>query len=152
MVCVGDINLASLHMQISKQELEEFFLHAKAKPVQKGIPNKQEERRSIHEQQPEDDSVSVYPSYATKADLLVDPLSGLEVTNHVNGNSSIVKTSKSLDDGEMIHSITKKVAFNNTVRDSSEDKSILDKLFGSSLTVNTSTILKEVILFLMSFA
>ncbi|KAK1376185.1 Uro-adherence factor A like [Heracleum sosnowskyi] len=122
---------------ISKQELEETFLQATTKPVQEGSPNKQEERRLIHE--------LVKNEQQPKVDLMAKPFSGLEVTNLINGNSSIVNTNKSLDDGEMIVLNTKKLAINNTGIDSNEDKSrsILDKLFGSSQTVNTSANLKE---------
>ncbi|WOG88608.1 hypothetical protein DCAR_0207843 [Daucus carota subsp. sativus] len=134
--------------ETSKQEIEENILLAKAKHVQKGIPGKQEEILSIHElvineKQPKDDNVEAL--FATKADPMVNPLSGLEVTNHVHGNTSILKTGKVLNDGKMVHSNTKKLIMNTTASDSNEDKSrsILDKLFGSSLTVNTSANLKE---------
>lgn len=144
MVYDGDLNLASLHMQISKQELEESFLQATPKPVTKATPNKQEERQLIHE--------LVKNEQQPKVDLMAKPFSGLEVTNQIYGNSSIMKTNKSLDDDEMIH-LNTKVIMNSTVSNSNEDKSrsILDKLFGSSQTVNTSANLKEVILFLMIF-
>lgn len=145
MVCDENLNLASLRMQISKQELEETFLQATAKPVQKAVPHKQEERRVIHE--------LVKNEQQPKVDLMAKPFSGLEVTNQIYGNSSIMKTNKSLDDGKKIH-LNTKVTMNNTISDSNEDKSrsIMDKLFGSSQTVNTSANLKEVILFLMIFA
>lgn len=145
MVCDENLNLASLCMQISKQELEETFLQATAKPVQKAVPHKQEERRVIHE--------LVKNEQQPKVDLMAKPFSGLEVTNQIYGNSSIMKTNKSLDDGEKIH-LNTKVTMNNTISDSNEDKSrsIMDKLFGSSQIVNTSANLKEVILFLMIFA
>lgn len=135
-------------MQIGKQELEEIFLHTKAKPVQNGIPEKQDERKSVHEQQLKDDSI--HASFATRGKLVVNPLSGLEVTDQLYGSSSILKATEALDDGEMIK-LDMKVTINDTVGDSNQDKSvsILDKLFGSSLTANTSANLKEVHVFSM---
>ncbi|KAL8114115.1 uncharacterized protein LOC141667013 isoform X2 [Apium graveolens] len=109
---------------------------ATAKPVQEAIPSKEEERRVIHE--------LVKNEQQLKVDLMAKPFSDLKVTNQMYGNSSIMKTNKSLDDGEMIHSNTK-VTMNNTICDYNEDKSrsILDKLFSSSQTVHTSANLKE---------
>lgn len=137
-------------MQIGKQELEETILHAKDKPLLNGIPDKQDERKSVHEQQLKDDSI--HASFATRGKLVANSLSGLEVTNQLYGSSSIVKATEALDDGEMIKLDTK-VTVNDTVGDLNQDKSvsILDKLFGSSLTANTSANIKEVHVFSMIF-
>lgn len=137
-------------MQIGKQELEEKFFLAKGKPVQNGISEKQDEKQSVRVQQLIDNSI--HASFATSGKMGANPLSGLEVTNQLYGSSSIVKGTEALDDGEMIHLDTK-VTTNDTVSDLNQDKSvsILDKLFGSSLTANASANLKEVQLFIMIF-
>ncbi|KAK1376854.1 Chorismate synthase [Heracleum sosnowskyi] len=131
--------LTSMHEKvIGKQELEEKILHAAAKPLQNGIRDKQDERKSVHEQQFKDDSIS--SSFATRGKLVVNSLSGLEVTNQLYGSSSIVKATEALDDGEII-----KLDLKINDGDLNKDKSvsILDKLFGSSLTAKTSANIKE---------
>ncbi|XP_017235472.1 uncharacterized protein LOC108209196 [Daucus carota subsp. sativus] len=127
---------------IGKQELEEKILHAKAMPMENGIPDKLDERKSVHDQQHKDDSI--HGSFATRGKMAVNPLSGLEVTNQIYGSYSVVKATEALDDGEIIQLDTK-VTMNDTISDSNQDKSvsILDKLFGSSLTANTSANLEE---------
>ncbi|KAL8111281.1 uncharacterized protein LOC141668991 isoform X1 [Apium graveolens] len=134
---------SSMHEKvIGNQDLEEIFMHTKAKPVQNVIPEKQDERKLVHEQQIKDDSI--HASFATRGKLVVNPLSDLEVTDQLYGSSSILKATEALDDGEMIK-IDTKVTTNDTVGDSNQDKSvsILDKLFGSSFTANTPANLKE---------
>lgn len=118
--------------------------------MENGIPDKLDERKSVHDQQHKDDSI--HGSFATRGKMAVNPLSGLEVTNQIYGSYSVVKATEALDDGEIIQLDTK-VTMNDTISDSNQDKSvsILDKLFGSSLTANTSANLEEVHLLTMVF-
>lgn len=135
-----------LRIQIGKHELEEKILPAKAKPVQNGILNNQEERQRADE--------STHAAFATKGEMIVNPLSGLEVTNkklgwddHLYGSSSLMKSREATDNGDIIQIPTKKMTRDNIGSDSNQENStsILDKLFGSSLTVNTSSNFREVI-------
>lgn len=132
-------------------------MHAKAKPVQDGILDNQEERQSIQglvvsEREIEDHSS--HAAFPTKGEMILNSLSGLKVTkeklgldDHLRGSFKTTQANEALDTGELVRLTNKKITTDYIGSDSNQDNSasILEKLFGSTLTVNTSSNFIEVI-------
>uniref|UniRef100_A0A5B7AAV6 Chorismate synthase n=1 Tax=Davidia involucrata TaxID=16924 RepID=A0A5B7AAV6_DAVIN len=135
-------------VEVGKPEIEESLSHTKANPVQNGTLDDQEERKSaqgmvLSEQQHENPSIRA--PFLNKGDKIVNPSSALQVSNNKLGmddqlyrTSSLSEALETLDSGEIIELDTKKVTGHKIVGDSNQDHpaSILDKLFGTALTVN----------------
>ncbi|KAA8520677.1 hypothetical protein F0562_015051 [Nyssa sinensis] len=134
--------------EVGKPEIDETLSHTKANPVQNGTLDDQEERKSAQEmdlskQQHENTSIGV--PFLNKGEKIVNSSSALQVSNEKLGmdkqlyrTSSLSEALETLDSGEIIELDIKKVTGHEIVGNSNQDHptSILDKLFGSALTVN----------------
>ncbi|KAM7508624.1 hypothetical protein LguiA_019077 [Lonicera macranthoides] len=131
--------------EIGTPELAARLLDAKANPLQNGIIDNQEER-SVHrmssiEQQPDDNII--HSAFPDKNEKIVKSSYGFEVSKKKLGSdeNSPLEGQQSLGNGEIVDLTSKKVEGVKIVSDSDSNKdnstSILDKLFGSALTVNT---------------
>lgn len=132
-------------LQIGTPELAARLLDAKANPLQNGIIDNQEER-SVHrmssiEQQPDDNII--HSAFPNKNEKIMKSSYGFEVSKQQLGldENSPLEGQQSLGNGEIVDLTSKKVEGGKIVSDSDSNKdsstSILDKLFGSVLTVNT---------------
>ncbi|XP_052194166.1 uncharacterized protein LOC127802414 [Diospyros lotus] len=136
--------------EVGRPEIEESFSHAKAN-VQNGTLDNQEERQLVSkvgfgEKQHENSKINTQintPSFS-KGEQILDALVGLEVLDkklnvddQLYRTSSLSEASETHDNSEIIEISTKKVSGHKIIGNPQEHAvSILDKLFGSALTVN----------------
>lgn len=148
----GQKTLISFHeKEVPKPEGEEIRLHAKAKPVQNGTLDNQGDRQSatemdLSEKHLEDKNIHIpNPNWgidmANSSSKLEVPTEKLALDNHLYRISGLSEVNETVDDGEVIELMTKKLIGekNNTVSNSTRESStsILEKLFGGASTVNT---------------
>lgn len=122
---------------------------AKAIPVQNGILNNQAEREHLNgnTHAPFEDEMILNPFSVFEL-----PNKRLGLDDHLFSGSTRME-SKATDNADSIHIPALKMSRDKVPGDSNQENSmsILEKLFGSSLTVTTSSSLREVILFSVLF-
>ena len=137
-------------LQVGGTEIEESLYHAKA-IVQNGTLENQEGTQSAQKMGFRDlqqhEITSIHTQSLNNGEQIVDSSADLEVSykklgadNQLDRTSSPSEAFKTQDGSESVESATKKVTGHKIVNDSKQDQSttILEKLFGSVSTVNSS--------------
>ncbi|KAA8516089.1 hypothetical protein F0562_019268 [Nyssa sinensis] len=145
----GSKSLIHTHpAEVGKPEIEESLLPATANAVQNRTLGNQEGRESAQEMalsERQHENTSIYASLLNKGEKIANSSLALQVSNKKLGmDDQLYKTSGlseapvTLDSGKIVLCDNEKVTSHNIVGDSNQDhsSSILEKLFGTALTVN----------------
>ncbi|CAK9134383.1 unnamed protein product [Ilex paraguariensis] len=138
--------------EVGNPDIEQSLLHANTNLVQNGTLDNEEGRKSTHErgfcnQQPEDKSTDA--PFLDNGEKIVNSLPGSDVSNmklgmdtHQFRSSSLLEAHEALDNGENLEINDNKVTGLKTFGDSNHENSssILSKIFGSALTMNSNCI------------
>uniref|UniRef100_A0A5B7A9G5 Uncharacterized protein n=1 Tax=Davidia involucrata TaxID=16924 RepID=A0A5B7A9G5_DAVIN len=135
-------------VEVGKPEIEESLSHATTNAVQNGTLDNQEERKSSQEMdlsEQQHENTSILAPLLNKGEKIANSSSALQVSNKKFGmddqlyrTSTLSEARETLDSGEIVQRDTEKVTGHKIVGDPNQDHStsILEKLFGSALTVN----------------